>query len=174
IIREKGTNRSEFFRGQTDKYTWVDIGSSYLSGDIIAAFLYAQMENADKIVAKRNLIYSLYMKNLMPLAEKGCFRLPCILNNCSINGHIFHIMTSSLKERMDLALFLRKKGIMAVFHYVPLHSSPAGQLYGRVCGKMEVTDMVSDCLLRLPVYYEMTEEDVHIVTESINDFYKRF
>lgn len=174
IIREKGTNRSKFFRGQVDKYTWVDIGSSYLPGDIIAAFLYAQMENADKIISKRNLIYSLYMENLIPLAEKGYIRLPCVLNDCLTNGHIFHIITRSLKERMDLTLFLREKGIMAVFHYVPLHSSPAGKLYGRTCGKMEVTDMVSDCLLRLPLYYEMTEEDVQAVTGEIKNFYKGF
>jgi dTDP-4-amino-4,6-dideoxygalactose transaminase len=174
IIREKGTNRSKYSRGQVDKYTWVDIGSSYLPSDIIAAFLYAQMENADQIIAKRNMIYGLYMEALQPLTEKGYIQIPCILNDCSMNGHIFYIVTRSLKERKELALFLLEEGILAVFHYVPLHSSPAGKLYGRTCGKLDVTDMVSNCLLRLPIYYGMTEEDVRKVTDRISDFYKRF
>ncbi len=174
IIREKGTNRSKFFRGQVDKYTWVDIGSSYLPSDIIAAFLYAQMENADQIIAKRNLIYALYMEGLRPLAEKDYIHLPFILNDCCSNGHIFYIVTRSLKERTELARFLKEQGILAVFHYVPLHSSPAGKLYGRTSGTLKVTEMVSDCLLRLPLYYEMKDEDVHSVTDNIRKFYKRF
>ena len=174
VIREKGTNRSKFFRGQVDKYTWVDIGSSYLPSDIIAAFLYAQMEKADQIIAKRNLIYDLYMETLQPLAEKGYIQLPSILNDCSVNGHIFYIITRSLKERKKLSQFLLDKGILAVFHYVPLHSSPAGKLYGRTYGKLDITDMVSDGLLRLPIYYGMTEDDVRMVTDRIGDFYKRF
>ncbi|MBN1365849.1 MAG: dTDP-4-amino-4,6-dideoxygalactose transaminase [Syntrophaceae bacterium] len=172
IIREKGTNRSKFFRGKVDKYTWVDIGSSYLPSDIIAAFLYAQMEKADRIIAKRKLIYDLYMKKLQPLAEKNYLKLPYIPDDCSTNGHMFYIITRSLKERKKLSLFLREKGISAVFHYVPLHSSPKGKLYGRTCGKLDVTNMVSSCLLRLPVYYGMTEKDVRIVTDCITDFYK--
>ncbi len=171
IIREKGTNRSKFFRGQVDKYTWVDIGSSYLPSDIIAAFLYAQMENADQIIAKRNLIYALYMEGLRPLAEKDYIHLPFILNDCCSNGHIFYIVTRSLKERTELARFLKEQGILAVFHYVPLHSSPAGKLYGRTSGTLKVTEMVSDCLLRLPLYYEMKDEDVHSVVEKITSFY---
>ena len=174
IIREKGTNRSKFFRGQVDKYTWVDVGSSYLPSDIIAAFLYAQMENADQIIAKRNLLYALYMEDLRPLAEKGYIQLPFILNDCCSNGHIFYIITRSLKERTELAQFLKDQDIMAVFHYVPLHSSPAGKLYGRTNGTLEVTERVSDCLLRLPLYYEMREDDVHSVTGKIRNFYKRF
>ena len=174
IIREKGTNRSKFFRGQVDKYTWVDIGSSYLPSDIIAAFLYAQMENADQIIAKRNLLYALYMEDLRPLAEKGYIQLPFILNDCCSNGHIFYIITRSLKERTELAQFLKDQDIMAVFHYVPLHSSPAGKLYGRTNGTLEVTERVSDCLLRLPLYYEMRDDDVHSVTGKIRNFYKRF
>ena len=172
IIREKGTNRSQFFRGQVDKYTWVDIGSSFLPSDIIAAFLYAQMENADQIIAQRNLIYDLYMKGLRPLAEKGCIQLPFILNDCCSNGHMFYIITRSLEERTKLTEFLKERGILAVFHYVPLHSSPAGKLYGRTYGNLNVTRRVSDCLLRLPLYYEMTNKDVHSVTKSIRDFYK--
>jgi len=174
IIREKGTNRSKFFRGQVDKYTWVDVGSSYLPSDIIAAFLYAQMENADQIIAKRNLLYALYMEDLRPLAEKGYIQLPFILNDCCSNGHIFYIITRSLKERTELAQFLKDQDIMAVFHYVPLHSSPAGKLYGRTNGTLEVTERVSDCLLRLPLYYEMRNDDVHSVTVKIRSFYKRF
>ena len=174
IIREKGTNRSKFFRGQVDKYTWVDVGSSYLPSDIIAAFLYAQMENADQIIAKRNLLYALYMEDLRPLAEKGYIQLPFILNDCCSNSHIFYIITRSLKERTELAQFLKDKDIMAVFHYVPLHSSPAGKLYGRTNGTLKVTERVSDCLLRLPLYYEMTDDDVHSVTGNIRNFYKRF
>ena len=172
MIREKGTNRSKFFRGQADKYTWVDIGSSYLPSDILAAFLYAQMENADQIIAKRNFIYDLYMEGLRPLTEKGYIQLPFILNDCCSNGHIFYIVTRSLEERTELTEFLKERGIMAVFHYVPLHSSPAGKLYGRTCGTLEVTERVSDCLLRLPLYYEMTDDDVHSITETIRSFYK--
>jgi dTDP-4-amino-4,6-dideoxygalactose transaminase len=172
IIREKGTNRSKFFRGQIDKYTWVDVGSSYLPSDIIAAFLYAQMENADQIIAKRNSIYALYMEGLRPLAEKGYIQLPVTLNDCCSNGHIFYIITRSLKERKELAQFLRELGILAVFHYVPLHNSPAGKLYGRACGTLDVTERVSDCLLRLPLYYEMTDDDVHLITGNIKSFYK--
>ncbi|MDI6741410.1 MAG: dTDP-4-amino-4,6-dideoxygalactose transaminase, partial [Smithella sp.] len=123
IISEKGTNRSKFLRGQLDKYTWVDVGSSYLPSDIIAAFLYAQMENAPGIIARRNLIYDLYIKGLRPLAEKNYFRLPCVLNDCTINGHIFFIITGSLNERVQLSDFLKDRDISTVFHYVPLHSS---------------------------------------------------
>jgi dTDP-4-amino-4,6-dideoxygalactose transaminase len=172
IVREKGTNRNQFFRGQVDKYTWVDIGSSYLPSDILAAFLYAQMENADQIMAKRNLIYDLYMEGLRPLAEKGYIKLPFIFNDCRSNGHIFYIITRSLEERTGLINCLKGHGIMAVFHYVPLHSSPGGQLYGRACGPLEVTQRVSDCLLRLPLYYEMTTEDVQYVVEKMAQYYQ--
>ena len=173
MIREKGTNRSQFFRGQVDKYTWVDIGSSYLPSDILAAFLYAQMENADQIIAKRNLIYDLYMEGLRPLAQKGYIKLPFIPNDCHCNGHIFYIITRSLEERTVLTEFLKEHGINAVFHYVPLHSSPAGKLHGRVCGPMEVTQRVSSCLLRLPLYYEMTGDDIEKVVEALEVFYQK-
>jgi dTDP-4-amino-4,6-dideoxygalactose transaminase len=172
IIREKGTNRSQFFRGQVDKYTWVDIGSSYLPSDIIAAFLYAQMENADKIIAKRNLIYDLYMEGLRSLAKKGYIQLPFIPNDCHCNGHIFYIVTRSLEERAGLIKFLKERGIVAVFHYVPLHSSPTGKLRGRVFGSMEVTQRITNCLLRLPMYYEMTGDDIEEVVEALEVFYQ--
>lgn len=172
IIREKGTNRSQFIREGLRQYTWVDIGSSYLPSDIIAAFLYAQMENVDQIIVRRNVIYDLYWKGLNPLAEKGLIRLPLKLNDCFSNGHIFYIITASLAERIELGSFLKDRGISAFFHYVPLHASPAGKLYGRICGTLEVTTRVSDCLLRLPLYHEMTEEDVQVVVKAIMDFYK--
>jgi dTDP-4-amino-4,6-dideoxygalactose transaminase len=171
IVREKGTNRSQFFRGLVNKYTWVDMGSSYLPSDILAAFLFAQMENADQIVAKRNMIYDLYMEGLWPLAEKSYIQLPKIPHDCRCNGHIFYLITRSLEERTGLIKFLKQDGIMAVFHYVPLHNSPAGQLYGRACGPMEVTQRISECLLRLPLYYEMTLENIQYVVSKVSRFY---
>jgi dTDP-4-amino-4,6-dideoxygalactose transaminase len=174
IIREKGTNRNKFFRGQVDKYTWVDIGSSYVPSDILAAFLYGQMENADVIIAKRNLIYDLYMKGMKPLAEKGYIQLPFIPSDCNCNGHIFYVITRSLEERMALSEFLKEHDIMALFHYVPLHSSSAGHLYGRACGPLDVTQRVSECLLRLPLYHEMTPENVQYVVERIFGFYGKY
>jgi len=173
IIREKGTNRSKFFRGQVDKYTWVDVGSSYLPSDIISAFLYAQMENADPIIARRNRIYLLYREALEPLEAKGYLQLPLILDDCCSNGHLFYVVTKSLEVRTKLTEYLKTRGILGVFHYVPLHSSPAGEKYGRTCGKLKVTERISNCLLRLPLYYEMTEYDVQKVTDVIKDFYKR-
>lgn len=171
IIREKGTNRSKFFRRQVDKYSWVDVGSSFLPSDIISAFLYAQMENSDHIIDKRNLTYDLYMEGLRPLSEKGHIKLPLIPDGCYANGHIFYIITKSLEERTALIEFLARYSIYAVFHYIPLHSSPAGMLYGRVCGSMEVTQQVSDCLLRLPLYYGMEEQTVKFVVEKVTEFY---
>jgi dTDP-4-amino-4,6-dideoxygalactose transaminase len=172
IIREKGTNRSKFFRGQVDKYTWVDIGSSYLPSDIIAAFLYAQMENADRIIAKRNMIYSLYMESLKPLSDKGFIQLPFVLTDCCSNGHLFYIITRCLAERTKLAGFLRERGVLAVFHYIPLHGSSAGKFYGRTHGAMDVTERISQCLLRLPLYYGITRDEVCFVADSITEFYK--
>jgi len=172
IIREKGTNRSQFFRGQVDKYTWVDMGSSYLPSDIIAAFLFAQMENADQIVARRSRIFDLYLEGLRPLAEKGLVQLPCVLEDGQSNGHIFYLLTGSLEERTKLTAHLRKQGILAVFHYVPLHSSPAGIRYGRVSGSMKRTERAGDCLLRLPLYYEMTDREASSVINAIQEYYR--
>ena len=171
IIREKGTNRSQFFRGQVDKYTWVDVGSSYLPSDLIAAFLYAQMENADQIIAKRNLLYDLYMEGMRPLAEKGYIRTPSIREECHSNSHIFYIITRSLEERTALIEFLKTHGVNSVFHYIPLHSSPAGGWYGRVHSTLSVTQRISDCLLRLPLYYEMLPIDVQYIVDKINNYY---
>ena len=171
IIREKGTNRSRFFRGEEDKYTWVDIGSSFLPSELTAAFLCAQLEQAEKIVAARCRLLQRYLERLQPLSQKGHISLPGSNEECGQNGHICTILVSSLSERDALISYLAKFDIKAVFHYVPLHSSPSGVKYGRFHGSMAATDKVSDCLIRLPLYYEMTDEDVDRVAEAIQSFY---
>lgn len=171
IIREKGTNRCQFFRGEVDKYTWVDVGSSYLPSELVGAFLFAQLEHADKINAARCAIFDQYYQRLRPLEEKGHLRLPFMPPDCAANGHLFYIITSSLDERTRLIDHLRRQGILAVFHYVPLHSSPAGRHFGRLSGKMACTDEVSDRLLRLPLYYGMGDEDVERVVSAVYDFF---
>ncbi|PKN88879.1 MAG: dTDP-4-amino-4,6-dideoxygalactose transaminase [Deltaproteobacteria bacterium HGW-Deltaproteobacteria-1] len=172
IIWEKGTNRSKFFRGQVDKYTWVDIGSSFLPGELTAAFLFAQLEAAEKINSQRRKIFNLYLDLLRPLERDGKIRLPFVDSESFCNGHIFYILTGNFNERDRLIKYLREKGIMTVFHYVPLHSSPAGIKYGRKGGSLKVTDKMSNCVLRLPMYYEMSEEDVVTVTDELNIFFK--
>lgn len=167
IIREKGTNRNQFSRGEVDKYTWVDIGSSFLPSELVAAFLYAQLEHAGKIIAARKHIFERYMQGLKPMADKGLVRLPFVQNECACNGHIFYIITRSLAERTRLIEELMAQGINAVFHYVPLHFSPAGKKYGRPGSPMTVTDDLSDKVLRLPLYYEMTDEDVDRVVDGL-------
>ena len=173
IVWEKGTNRNQFFRGRIDKYTWVDIGSSFLPGELVGAFLYAQLEEAEKIIAVRKSIFDRYMNGLKPLSENGLIQLPFIQSENECNGHMFYIITRSLEERTRLIDFLTGNGINAVFHYVPLHSSPAGKKYGRTGSAMNVTNDLSDRLLRLPLYYEMTEADVERVVASIKHFYDR-
>ncbi|MFA6222287.1 MAG: dTDP-4-amino-4,6-dideoxygalactose transaminase [Desulfomonilaceae bacterium] len=172
IIREKGTNRTQYFRGQVDKYTWLDIGSSYLPSDLIAAFLFAQLQECGRLVEARRKLAEYYGQALLPLAEKGFFELPSSERVFAGNGHIYYILVGSLGERDQLIKFLKKRRIATVFHYVPLHSSPAGLKYGRVSGTMDVTNDVSDRLLRLPLYYEMTSEAVNRVVQSITNFYK--
>lgn len=172
IIREKGTNRSKFFRGQVDKYTWVDIGSSFLPSELVGAFLYAQLEEAEKIIEARRLIFNRYFELLGPLEEKGLIQLPFVRGGCTSNGHIFYIITRSLNERMRLINYLKEHGILAVFHYIPLHSSPAGMKYGRVSGEIGVTNDISDRLLRLPLYFEMSDEDIERVVEVVCGFYR--
>ncbi|MGB2833857.1 MAG: dTDP-4-amino-4,6-dideoxygalactose transaminase [Methylotenera sp.] len=157
IIREKGTNRSQFFRGQVDKYTWVDIGSSYLPSEIIAAFLWAQLQNADDITQKRLDIWDQYHAELAKLEEKGLLRRPIVPTECKQNAHMYYILLSSLEERTAVIERLKKKDIHAVFHYVPLHSSPGGMKYGRTHDKLTVTDDLSDRLLRLPLWVGMNE-----------------
>ncbi|HOS46625.1 MAG TPA: dTDP-4-amino-4,6-dideoxygalactose transaminase [Paludibacter sp.] len=171
IIWEKGTNRSQFFRGQVDKYTWVDIGSSFLPSELIASFLYAQLEEAEKIIAKRCSIFERYMNQLRPLELKGHIRLPYIDHYCESNGHIFYILANGLEVRDALMKRFKENGIFAIFHYVPLHSSPAGVKYGRVGSAMKVTDDISDRLLRLPLYFEMTDADVDKVIDVLSLFF---
>jgi len=173
IIREKGTDRAQFFRGEIDKYSWVDMGSSYLPSELVSAFLYAQMEQADKIIAKRRAVFDRYYSLLEPLQTKGVLRLPYIGNECASNGHIFYIITSSLAERTRLIGHLKENGIHAVFHYVPLHSSSAGRRFGREGSTMKVTDEVSETLLRLPLYYEIQDDEVCCITDKVKEFYKR-
>jgi dTDP-4-amino-4,6-dideoxygalactose transaminase len=164
IIREKGTNRSQFFRGQVDKYTWVDVGSSYLTGEVIAAFLWAQMEEADAITEKRLAIWNHYHEALQPLEAAGVLRRPIIPEDCKHNAHMYYILLESLEKRTKMIHHLRERAVNTVFHYVPLHSSPAGSLYCRVYGTMLNTESISDRLLRLPLWVGMSREMVeHIV-----------
>ena len=169
IIREMGTNRSQFFRGAVDKYTWVDIVSSYLPGELIAAFLYAQLEHANEITTKRCHICATYAIQLAPLQQAGKLRLPDFNDNS--NGHMFYLILDSLSTRSRLIAHLKAQGILSVFHYVPLHSSPAGRKYGRTGSAMTVTDDLSERLLRLPLYYEMSDSDIARVSAAVADFF---
>ncbi|MDP1997633.1 MAG: dTDP-4-amino-4,6-dideoxygalactose transaminase [Gallionella sp.] len=169
VIREKGTNRSQFFRGEVDKYTWVDIGSSYLPSELVSAFLYAQLEHADEITAQRCRICSAYAEQLAPLELAGKLHLPRF--EADSNGHMFYIILDSLATRTALIAHLKAQGIHPVFHYVPLHSSPAGRKYGRVSGNMQLTDDLSERLLRLPLHYEMDDTDVARISTAILDFF---
>jgi dTDP-4-amino-4,6-dideoxygalactose transaminase len=169
IIREKGTNRSQFFRGEVDKYTWVDIGSSYLPSELVSAFLYAQLERGDEITAQRCRICSAYAEQLAPLEQAGKVRLPRF--DADSNGHMYYMLLDSLATRTALIAHLKAQGINPVFHYVPLHSSPAGRKYGRVSGSMQVTDELNERLLRLPLHYEMDDADVARISAAIRDFF---
>ena len=173
IVREKGTNRSKFFRGQVDKYTWVEAGSSYLPSDMNAAYLYAQLEIADEINAKRHTIWKQYKDGLSILKEEGYIELPYIPAECKHNAHMFYIKTKNLEERTRLIAYLKEKGIQAVFHYVPLHTSPAGKTYGRFHGEDRYTTKESERLVRLPMHYALEEEKVSYIIQMINDFYRK-
>ena len=172
IIREKGTNRSKFFRGQVDKYTWLDLGSSFLPSELVGAFLYAQLEQAASIIEVRRRVFEKYFELLQSLQEEGLIRLPFVDAECRTNGHIFYIVMQSLAERTRLINHLEKKEILAIFHYIPLHSSPAGIKYGRTSGELNVTDDISDRLLRLPLYYGLTDEDVERVAQGVLSFFR--
>ena len=171
IIREKGTNRSKYFRGQIDKYTWVNAGSSYLPSELNAAYLYGQLENALEILSDRMATWNRYCSGLKDLEDEGIITLPFIPEGCEHNAHMFYIKTGSLDERTALIGFLKENGIQAVFHYVPLHSAPAGRKYGRFCGEDIFTTTESDRLLRLPLYYRMDPEDCNRVIETVREFY---
>ena len=172
IIREKGTNRSKFFRGQIDKYTWVDKGSSYLPSELNAAYLWAQLEMADEIQNYRMNIWNRYYKEFKALEESGKLRLPIIPTDCTHNAHMFYIITRSLEERTAFIQFMREKDILAVFHYIPLHSAPAGLKYGRFDGEDEVTTPYSERLVRLPLYYKLTDEDLQTVINAVKEFFE--
>lgn len=171
IIREKGTNRSKFLRGQVDKYTWVDCGSSYLPSDMNAAYLYAQLECADKINDFRLNVWNRYYDGLKCLNDK--LDLPVVPNECIHNAHMFYIKTKDLNERTELAAYLKENGIIASFHYVPLHSAIAGKKYGVFNGEDIYTTSESDRLLRLPIYYGIAESDVDKVIEKVKAFFTR-
>lgn len=171
IIREKGTNRSKFFRGQIDKYTWVEVGSSYLQSELNCAYLYAQIENPDIINNDRLKSWNTYYDLLKPLANKGCIELPSIPEGCTHNAHMFYIKAKDLTERTKLIAYLKENGISAVFHYIPLHSSPAGKQFGTFFGEDRYTTKESERLLRLPMYYGLKEEDIEKVAKIIKEFY---
>lgn len=172
IIREKGTNRTKFFRGQVDKYTWVDLGSSYLQSELNCAYLYAQIEDPNIINDNRLKSWNKYYELLTPLKEKGYIELPVIPEGCVHNAHMFYIKTKDLAERTKLIAFLKENGIGAVFHYIPLHSAPAGHQFGRFHGEDKYTTKESERLLRLPMYYGLDEKDVECVVSKITEFYE--
>jgi dTDP-4-amino-4,6-dideoxygalactose transaminase len=173
IIREKGTNRSKFFRGEVDKYTWVDIGSSYLPSDLLAAFLYAQLENMEQINRRRAEIFDYYYKAMIPLVNDGRLRLPYLSSECESNSHLFYIILNDEKTRNDLMDYLKTRGILAVFHYLPLHLSPVGRAMGYKEGQLPVTESISVRLLRLPFYYELRRDEQAAVVESIEKFFRK-
>lgn len=173
IIREKGTNRSKFFRGQIDKYTWVDAGSSYLPSELNAAYLWAQLEQIDKIQKKRMDRWNLYYSQLKELETQGRIELPVVPEDCEHNAHMFYMKAKDLEERTELIQYLKEHEINAVFHYIPLHSAPAGITYGRFHGEDRYTTKESERLVRLPLHYGLREEDVYTVVESVKKFYRK-
>ncbi len=172
ILREKGTNRAKYYRGQVDKYTWINLGSSYLPGEMNAAYLWAQLEIADQINDKRLSLYRQYDEQLKPLAERGLIERPVIPEGCVNNGHMYYIKVKDIEERTELIKFLEKHGIMAVFHYIPLHTAPAGKRFGRFFGEDRYTTKESERLLRLPMYYELTPDEVTEITGVVKEFYR--
>ena len=172
IVREKGTNRSRFLRGQVDKYTWVEKGSSYLPSELNAAYLYAQLEVADKINNDRLASWNMYYEGLKDLEKEGYIELPVIPEGAKHNAHMFYLKCRDLEERTSFISYLKENGIAAVFHYIPLHSSPAGLKYGRFAGEDRYTTKESERLVRLPMYYGLKKEDIEYICEKIKGFYK--
>lgn len=172
IIREKGTNRSKFFRGQIDKYTWVEAGSSYLPSELNAAYLWAQLEIAEEINNNRIESWKRYYSGLKFLSDKELIELPYIPDNCEHNAHMFYIKARDLEERTRLIAYLKENEILAVFHYIPLHNSPAGQKYGRFSGVDKYTTSESERLVRLPLYYGLKENSIDFIIDTIVKFYK--
>ena len=172
IIREKGTNRNKFFRGEIDKYTWVDYGSSYLPSELNCAYLYPQLKKADEINNIRLSAWNYYANNLKELEEKGKIEIQYLPEYSKHNAHMFYIKTKNLEERTELIKYLKENGIQAVFHYIPLHTSPAGKKFGVFHGEDKYTTIESDKLVRLPMYYELTRKDQDEVISKIIEFYK--
>lgn len=171
ILREKGTNRSKFFRGQVDKYTWVDFGDSYLPSELNAAYLWAQLLKADEINDNRLNTWNKYWEALLPLAQSGKLELPTVPEGCVHNAHMFYIKAKDLEERTALIKHLKERDILAVFHYVPLHSAPAGLRFGRFNGEDLYTTSQSDRLLRLPLYFGLADQDRQAVINAVREFY---
>lgn len=171
IIREKGTDRSKFFRGQVNKYGWIDIGSSYLPSELCAAMLKAQLESVNLVINHRKALWNLYFSLLFPLQQKGYIELPQIPIDCEHNGHIFYVKLKDLQERTKFLEYLKSKGVSAVFHYVPLHSSPAGLKYGKLVGADIFTTKESERLVRLPIFFNMDPEQIEKITDYIFDYF---
>lgn len=173
IIREKGTNRSQFFRGEVDKYSWVEAGSSYLPSELNAAYLWAQLEKAEQIKYSRLAAWRQYDEQLKCLADANLVEQPFVPDECRHNGHIYYLKTKNLEERTSLIQYLKGQDILSVFHYVPLHSSKAGKRYGRFSGEDLFTTKESDRLVRLPMYYGISEDDISYITDKILEFYRK-
>jgi len=173
ILWEKGTDRSKFFRGQVDKYQWVNVGSSFLPSELNVAYLYGQFLEAERINANRLASWQLYYEKLLPLQEEGLIELPTIPAACQHNAHMFYLKVKGLEERSRLITFLKERGILSVFHYVPLHSAKAGLEYGEFVGEDKYTTKESERLLRLPMYYNLSPADLLTVVQGVSDFYRR-
>ena len=173
IIREKGTNRSRFLRGQIDKYTWVDFGDSFLPSELNAAYLWGQLIHADEINNDRLSTWNAYYDAFKPLEEEGLCELPVIPNGCIHNAHMFYLKLKDLKQRTEFIQYLKEHNVLSVFHYIPLHSAPAGLKFGRFHGVDEYTTKDSNRLTRLPLYYGMTKEDRETVIQTVREFFKK-
>jgi len=174
IIREKGTNRSQFFRGQVDKYTWVEVGSSYLPGEIIAAFLWAQLQEAEVITRQRLEVWNAYHEVFGQLEAQERLRRPIVPEHCQHNGHLYYLLLRDLKDRTNFIETMKEEGINCVFHYVPLHSSPAGKKYGRVSGNLSVTESISERLVRLPMWVGLEDVQERITETALKELTEYF
>ena len=174
ILREKGTNRSKFYRGQIDKYTWVDFGDSYLPSELNAAYLYPQLLKAAEITAHRREMWKTYYDTLAPLEKEGLIKLPFIPDGCIHNGHMFYIKLGDIDQRSDMIRYLKEHNVDTVFHYIPLHSAPAGLKYGRFAGEDEYTTAESEKLLRLPMHMQLSREEVYEVCRLIKDYFRQY
>lgn len=170
IVREKGTNRSKFFRGQIDKYTWVGYGSSYLPSELNVAYLWAQLRQFDQIQEKRLAIWNYYQETLRPLADAGFIEQPYIPDYAAHNAHMYYLKVKNLETRTDLIRYMKEKGVLCVFHYIPLHTSEAGQKFGRFFGEDKYTTKESERLMRLPLFYNLSEQDMEYVAKCLLEY----